>query len=66
MKMIDSALLKDTRAGIDVEAPVNEILGVLAKHGITIGLIDQVFERSKNRAINQTIVTTERIFSPSD
>lgn len=52
--------MKDTRSGIDTEAPVVEIVEILAKHGITIGLIDQVFERSKNRAINRTIVTTER------
>lgn len=56
---------KAVKAGVDVEAPVNEIIAILAKHGITIGLIDQVFERAKNRAINGTAVTTERnFFSP--
>jgi sorbitol-specific phosphotransferase system component IIBC len=53
---------KDSRIGIDVESPAGEIVAVLAKHGITVGLIDQVFDRAKSRAINTTIVTTDRIF----
>lgn len=52
--------MKDSRKGIDAEAPVKEIVDILAKHGVSIGLIDQVFERAKNRAINHTIVTSDR------
>jgi len=55
--------MKDTRKGIDTEAPVNEIVAALAKYGITIGLIDQVFEKAKARAIHNTIVTTEKTLS---
>lgn len=52
---------KDTRKGIDVNAPVEAIVAILAEHGITIALMDTVFERVKDRVANETIVTTEKL-----
>lgn len=55
--------MKNIRWGINAEAPVEEIVAVLAKYGITISLIDHVFDRAKARAISCAIVTKERITS---
>ena len=43
--------------GVNTAAPVNEIIAILAKHKISIVLIDDVFKRVKDRVVLQSVVT---------